>query len=447
MPKNIEDALSADACAYLREIKKKADIMVGIPAYNNVLTAAFVLSQVAKGLVTYFPTMKSVIFVSDGNSVDGTMTAGKTVQLPHELRLIPAIYVGVSGKGSAVKAIFEAAKLLDVKAVALVDSDLRSITPEWIRLLISPVLGGTGLVTPFYNRRKYDGTITDFLCYPLTLSLYGKDIRQPIGGDFGLSIDLILELLESSLWKLNYVHEFGVDIFETNTALAKGFEVKQAFLGVKEHNPKDPATQLAPMFRQVVGTMFSCIERYEDYWRDISGGICKVEMVGEERHIENHLTVPVDPLNAIKTYKNNFDNNRRIYSTLLGNDIYAEFKELKNLDKKDISLAPETWAKTVYLFAAGFKRTTADDKEGLLEALRILWIGKVAAFVKETLIMDAKEAEEKVEEEARVFADLRHILLDPFLGSDLNSFVNTSEELPLCDFTVSILWDKWCNCL
>jgi glucosylglycerate synthase len=411
MLKNVENALSPEACTYLSEIEK-ADIMVGIPAYNNVLTAAYVLSQVAKGLVTFFPNKKSVIFVSDGNSVDGTMTAVKAVQLPHELTLIPAIYVGVSGKGSAVKAIFEAAKFLGVKAVALVDSDLRSITPEWIKLLISPVLSGTGLVTPYYSRRKYDGTITDFLCYPVTFSLYGKDIRQPIGGDFGLSIDLILELLESSLWKLNYVREFGVDIFETSTALAKGFEVKQAFLGVKEHNPKDPATQLAPMFKQVVGTMFSCIERYEDYWRDISGGTCKVEMVGEERRIENHFTVPVNPLNAIRNYQNNFDNNRKIYRALLNNDIYTEFEELKNLDKKEI--APETWAKTVYSFAAGFKRAKADEREDLLEALRILWIGKVATFIQETLIMDAQETEEKIKEETKVFADVRHFLIDLF---------------------------------
>jgi glucosylglycerate synthase len=407
----ISQALSSEARTYLKEIKR-ADVMVGIPAYNNVLTAAHVLSQVAEGLATYFPNLKSVIFVSDGNSVDGTMTAVKRVHLPYGLKLIPAVYVGVSGKGSAVKAIFEAAHFLDIKAIALVDSDLRSITPEWIKLLISPVLSGTGLVTPFYSRHKYDGTITDFMCYPVTFSLFGKDIRQPIGGDFGLSIGLVRELLESPLWKLDYVREFGVDIFETHTALAESFEVKQAFLGVKEHNPKDPVAQLAPMFRQVVGTMFSCIESYEKNWREIRSYIPKVEMVGEERYTENHLTVPVDLPSTIRTYRNNFDNNLRIYRSLLCHDIQSEFEELKNLDQKDISLSAEAWAKAVYLFIVGFKRAKADERASLLEALRILWIGKVAAFIKETLDMNAAEAEEKVKEEARVFAGLRHILLD-----------------------------------
>ena len=70
---NKEDsALSLDAQVYLHDIEK-ADILVGIPSFNNVLTASYVISQVTKGLDTYFPNLKSVIFVSDGNSKDETL--------------------------------------------------------------------------------------------------------------------------------------------------------------------------------------------------------------------------------------------------------------------------------------------------------------------------------------------------------------------------------------
>ena len=47
---------------------------------------------------------------------------------------------GTSGKGTAIKAIFEAANILNVKAGSMLDSDLRSISPEWIELLIAPVI-------------------------------------------------------------------------------------------------------------------------------------------------------------------------------------------------------------------------------------------------------------------------------------------------------------------
>ena len=174
MNNNIESALSLDAKIYLHDIEK-ADLLVGIPSYNNVLTASYVLTQVMKGLDKYFPHLRSVIFVSDGKSMDDTLTSIKKVNLPSEVKLIPAIYMGLSGKGTAVRAIFEAASQLKVKSVALVDSDLRSITPEWMNLLIGPTLNGTDFVVPYYNRRKYDGTITNFLCYPMTRSLFGKD--------------------------------------------------------------------------------------------------------------------------------------------------------------------------------------------------------------------------------------------------------------------------------
>ena len=230
MNKN-DSALSLDAQIFLHDIEK-ADILVGIPSFNNVLTASYVISQVTKGLDTYFPHLRSAIFVSDGNSKDDTLTSIKKVYLPSQVKLIPAIYMGISGKGRAIRAIFEAARELNVKSVALVDSDLRSITPEWIKLLISPTMSGTGFVVPYYNRRKYDGTITNFICYPVTTTLFGKDIRQPIGGDFGLSMKLVNDLLDSPIWELPDVNRFGIDIFETFTALAKGYEVKQAYLGV-----------------------------------------------------------------------------------------------------------------------------------------------------------------------------------------------------------------------
>ena len=83
----------------------------------------------------------------------------------------------------------------------MVDSDLRSITPEWIELLLAPVLRDRcDFVAPLYLRHKYDGTITNSIVYPLTRSLYGKEVRQPIGGDFGFSGRLAVALsLEARL--------------------------------------------------------------------------------------------------------------------------------------------------------------------------------------------------------------------------------------------------------
>jgi hypothetical protein len=77
-------------------------------------------------------------------------------------------YHGIPGKGSAFRLVFLMAQLLGAKACAVVDSDLRSITPEWIDLLIHPVLhAGYDFVAPYYHRHEYDGAITNsIVCVP-----------------------------------------------------------------------------------------------------------------------------------------------------------------------------------------------------------------------------------------------------------------------------------------
>ena len=409
---NNDSALSLDARVYLHDIEK-ADILVGVPSYNNVLTASYVLSQIVKGLDMYFPSLKSVIFVSDGNSVDSTLKSVKRVNLPSRVKLIPAIYLGVSGKGTAIRAIFEAASYLKVKSVALVDSDLRSITPEWMQLLITPTMTGTGFVAPLYNRFKYDGTITNFLCYPVTTSLFGKDIRQPIGGDFGLSIELVEDLLDSPIWELPDVSRFGIDIFETLTALAKGYSVKQALLGVKNHDAKDPSSQLASMFRQVMNTMFTCIEQYEPVWKEIHG-VSKTPMFGEAKYEDTSETIEVSLPATIEAFKSKYNLYLDIYSSILEQDIQQKFMQLNQLENTKVDFPSEFWAKTVYSFIAEFHKTPTFYRERLIDALRVLWIGRVAAFLKETWEISRQECEEKIIEEAKVFEKLKPYLIEKY---------------------------------
>ncbi len=413
MGNNFELIASTKATEYLNSIKK-AEILVGMPSYNNVFTANFVVSQIIEGLEKFFPNYKSVIFISDGGSGDGTLTSIKQMNLKSQnIKLIPTIYVGASGKGSAIQAIFEAARYLEVKSVALVDSDLRSVTPDWMRLLLTPIMTGTDFVTPFYNRAKYDGTITNFLCYPLTTALFGKEIRQPIGGDFGLSIRLVEKILDSPIWGYPYVSRFGIDIFETFTALAQDFTVKEANLGIKEHDPKDPSSQLIGMFRQVVGTMFTCIEKYEAVWKRITG-FDQVEKFGEAKY-DPVPDVKVSLSNTIAAFKFNYDNFTPIYRSFLSKEIQSKFEQLKTMESSNVELPSEIWVTTVYEFIKQFHKEK--DQRGqllLLDALRILWIGKVACFIKDTWDLDRSQAENKIKDEVKVFVKLKPYLIETY---------------------------------
>ncbi len=50
-----------------------ADILVGIPSFNNAKTIRHVVKAVQAGFAKYFPDKKCVLVNSDGGSTDGTM--------------------------------------------------------------------------------------------------------------------------------------------------------------------------------------------------------------------------------------------------------------------------------------------------------------------------------------------------------------------------------------
>ena len=405
-------ALSDSAWRKLESLES-VGIVIGIPSYNCAHTINYVVYQVAKGLAEAFPDRNAVIIVSDGGSSDGTLDVVKAMREPWHTKIIPVQYIGISGKGTALKAIFEAMIYLHAEAVSVIDSDLRSIVPQWVELLVSPTLKGTGLVTPLYTRHKYDGTITNLLCYPFTRALYGKRIRQPIGGDFGLSRRLVEQLLSSSLWNGPYVPRFGIDIFETHTALGEGFEVKQAFLGSKVHETKDPSKQLASMFQEVAGVMFSCTEIYENIWRNIQGSK-PTETIKQHFPTIEPEEVQVDFKRLLHGYKADFQMFKHTYKKVLEAELLRDL-DIHHLKEGHFRFPSEDWAKCVYSFAAAFRKEKNSRRQNnLLEALRNLWRGKLTSFISETTGFNMEEAERKIEKEADVFEELKPCLLDNY---------------------------------
>src|SRR6187399_18072 len=278
----------------------KADIMVGIPSFKNAATIGYVVRAAQAGLVQYFPDLHPVVVNSDAGSPDGTGRVVVETEPPdyieqillvrptNKLERVSLTYPeidGVGGKGAALRTIFEIADALQVQALVVVDSDLRSIVPEWIELLAGPILkGGYDFVAPLYARYKYDGTITNTVTYPLTRALYGHRIRQPIGGDFGVSGDLLKHYLALDDWTPD-VSRFGIDIWMTTSAITGGFAVCQTRLGAKIHDPKDPGADLGPMFSQVVSTLFRLTEEHAERWLETRSSH-DVPIYGFERIIQ-----------------------------------------------------------------------------------------------------------------------------------------------------------------
>ena len=363
----------------------RADILVGIPSFNNAGTIGHVAATVAEGIRRRFPDARAVIVNSDGGSKDGSsdVVARSTGDTP----TITGAYVGIPGKGSAFHAIFEIAAALRPRACAVVDSDLRSITPEWIERLVGPIAGGTAdYITPLYARHKYDGTITNSIAYPLTRALYGVRLRQPIGGDFGFSGELAQAFLEQDVWETE-VAKFGIDIYMTTTALVRRARVAQAFLGAKIHDPKDPGADLAPMFSQVVGTAFRMAAANRPIWQAVTGSRA-TEVIGD--------ITPVEPeaVNAsVGILVEKFAAGKQEFG--------GRWAEILSAPLPD-RIENEAWARIVYDFLIAAARQPERMAEDV-RALVPLYFGRVAAFIDRAKDLDTAGSERLVERQAEAF--------------------------------------------
>jgi hypothetical protein len=430
-----------------------ADIMVGIPSFKNAATIGYVVRAAHAGLVQYFPDLKPVLVNSDAGSPDGTQRVVIDTEPPDYVesillvrptnRLVRVTLTypeidGVGGKGAALRTIFEIADALEVQALVVVDSDLRSIVPEWIELLAGPILkGGYDFVAPLYARYKYDGTITNTVTYPLTRALYGHRIRQPIGGDFGVSGDLVRHYLELDDWT-DEISKFGIDIWMTTSALIGGYAVCQTRLGAKVHDPKDPGADLGPMFRQVVSTILRLAAGHPSAWLDIRGSH-EVPAYGFERIIDppplevNAIRLLTEfgagPLTLADTWRRILEPANAEAVLLLA----AEAGELADAASQRLGLGGETsapvstqdmaealatfhfpddlWARVIYDLVVASGRGSVDEAQ-LVAALVPIYFGRVGSFVVENRHLTTADAEERVERQARQFELLKPYLVE-----------------------------------
>jgi glycosyltransferase involved in cell wall biosynthesis len=387
------------------------DLLVGIPSYNNADTIAHVVRAAAAGLAKYFPGRSAVIVNSDGGSNDGTaeVVAKTELQSPSAILVshpvspahkIVTPYHGIPGKGSAFRTVFAIAEKLQARACAVVDSDLRSIRPEWFELLLGPILAQDfDYVAPMYLRHKFDGTITNSIVYPLTRALYGREVRQPIGGEFGFSGRLAGHYLKKPVWETN-VARFGIDIWMTTTAIADGFKVCESFLGAKIHGAKDPGADLADMLVQVVSAVFDLMETYEDRWKTVEGAE-DVPLFGFP-HDVGLEPVKVNVGRMVRIFRQGVRDLAEVWARALDEATLAEVTALGDDDREAFRFPDSLWVRIVFDYALAYRRR-ALNREQLLRSLVPLYLGRTASVVVRNMDSGAEEVEASIRALADTF--------------------------------------------
>jgi len=415
-----DDDLNSEALARELDRARRAEIVVGIPSLNSARTIGPVVEAVATGLARHFPAVPCVILNADGGSRDGTPelaqhAAGGPNPLlvaRHETRplyRLAAGYPGFPGRGDALRIVLQAAERLGARACALVDGDVRGITPDWMQRLLDPVIReGMDFVAPLYARHKFDGMITTSLIYPLTRALYGRRVRQAVGGHFGLSGPFARRLLRSGIW-----HHAGalpaLDVWMCTTAIADGLQVGQAHLGAGRRGTRGAPEALSTSFAQAVGTVFGLMEEYRPAWWAVVA-TADVPTFGPPQAVGlEPVSVNVDRM--ISTFRQGVEDLAPVWRRALSGETCAALAGLEGDSATDFRFPADLWAQAVYDCAIAYHQRRLPRRH-LLRAMIPLYLGRAAAFVLHTASSDAAAVEAEIEAVCRVFEAMKPHLLD-----------------------------------
>ena len=189
----------------------------------------------------------------DCQSSDGTSDIFARTP-PHCQKVVLRTSLPAQGKGAALRLVFEYMLQADAKHGLTLDTDVTSITPDWIKsfsLALAydfAIFCRTSLCTTLPGWLHHEPADHPGLC-----AVFGRDVRQAIGGDFGFS-RRAAEAFLAQPWSPS-IEKHGVNNFVTTTVLKKGFSIGEVELPAKVHSPSLP--KLKRMFMEVLEVLLA----------------------------------------------------------------------------------------------------------------------------------------------------------------------------------------------
>jgi hypothetical protein len=401
----------------------EADVLVGVPTYNNAATVGQVVQTIRAGLLKYFPRERAVIVNADGGSRDQTpeLVRGASINdLQHAtdltalrtLHSISAEYAGGPATGTALRTILASAELLRVSACAVVSPESTTIEPEWIERLLRPVYKGNfDFVTPLYRRHKFDGLLMRNLVYPMTRAFYGKQVREPYAAEFSFSGQLASHFLGQEIWT-HEVGQAGTEIALTISAITGGFRLAQSFLGAKPHVDARAADLVAAM-RQTVGALFWSLEPNFSIWSTKSDSQ-PIPTLGAAQEVTLE-PLRINRKRLFSMFRSGVAELEPVLKSILSSSTLTELQRISALEEDDFLFGDELWARTIYEFAASYHKAVI-SRDHVVQALAPLYRGRAFTFLVENREASGEQVEQNVEDFCMTCERLKPSLLELWNG-------------------------------
>jgi len=403
-----------------------AEIVVGLPSYNNATSVGMVAACIREGLRTAFPSRKALIVNTDCGSTDGTVQqveaacAGdadgiRLIQAPLPVQKLELPYHGIPGKAESVHLTSQIARLAGARMCLMLSPDITSASPEWIGTLGRPILDqGFDFSVPLYARHKFDGAITNAIVRPLVRSLYGKHMRQPMGGEYAFSAALVDRYLGQNIWKTDLLRT-GIDLWTTTQAISGGFKLCQVHLGEKHQAPSGAPSDLGTVLTQVLGCLFEDMTRNAALWQRIRGAQ-PIPVFGT---VSDGVTsaVAFDVPKLVDSFRLGFRNLRDLWGMVLPPASLLDLKRIAGMPAESFGIPDDVWARLVFDFALGY-RTRTLNRNHLLGSFLPLYLGWLGAFVREMQDASTTEGDRRLEQLCKAYEAQKPYLISRWRSPD-----------------------------
>ncbi|MHB8390615.1 MAG: hypothetical protein ACYDBH_13715 [Acidobacteriaceae bacterium] len=315
------------------------------------------------------------------------------------------------------RALCQLAHKLNARGCTVLGTDLGcnrdSLTAEKLTLLMGPAIEGNfDLVMPLYTTQPLDDLLNKSILYPLTRTLYGHRIENPLGNEIQISSKMFPPLSAGA--SQDSTRAQGRLPWLATVAANRNLKICQVRLGTRRPSSSD-GIDLSDALAQLAGPLFLDMEDNAAFWQRIRGSH-EVPTFGAAETLSEPAET-VDVRRMVDAFQLGESNLRDIWSLILPPVTLLELKKLSRLSPDEFHMEDALWARIVYDFALAHRLRNI-HRAHLFGALTPLYLGWVASYAVEINKSGIAAAQQRMEQLARAYESEKPYLLSRWRWPD-----------------------------
>jgi len=413
------DAISQPELEQIERIGS-ADLVVGIFDLERQEGISTAVTLTREALVDLSKPLRAIVVSNNGTH--GPASAAPEVTGDNQSLAVFSCSLPFPGSAetpqqsisNAYRSVFAVGGKLGVRACGVIASPSRAVTRRWIYQLVQPVLDlGFDLVAPCYTRQKMEGLLNRSVLSPLHGALYGEQLQNPMGPDFGLSGKLLQQVLGQDSARRSGIERNALASI-ASAAACGGFQVCESHLGVRTQRPTDSGN-LSSLLAEVLGAAFLEMEGRAAHWQSIRGSKTLPEFGLPEAPSPDPGAVDVHSM--IESFQLGTQNLQDVWGLVLPPTTLLELRRLSKLPEDQFRLPDHLWVRIVYDFALGH-RLRKINRDHLLRSITPLYLGWIASYALEMQTAGLAEVDSRIERLSQAYQDNKSYLVSRWRWPD-----------------------------